>query len=213
MFHSPGSCCLSQHAWPEPPFPGQWDTGVPGLGGSVVQIQAQIPTEFGRLGDAFSLRSDQSFTFLGDSVQSPSLCQVMSLADSEHRLFFVSLVIVLRCLNSLWFQPLRVSKPGVSSPGGSVVGVYCGRCSVISSCVEGLRCQLGFIIIIFYFILLVTILQQTRLWLPANPSAPTLPITTTRTRSAAPNPAQTDLTFQVLSPSFPPFQSKAVLTG
>lgn len=101
----------------------------------------------------------------------------------------------------MWFQPPRVNKPGVSSHGGSVVGVWCEGCSVISSCTEGLRCQLNFII--FYFILLATILQQTHLWLPANPSALTLPITITRTRSAAPNPAQTDLPFQVLSPSSP----------
>lgn len=55
----------------------------------------------------------------------------------------------------------------------------------------------------YYFILLAIILEQTHLWLPANPSALTLPITTTRTGSAAPNPAQTDLTFQVLSTSSP----------
>lgn len=142
---------MSQHAWPEPPLSGQWGTGGPGLGGPVLQIQAQIPTEFGRLGDTFSLRPDQSFTFFGTVSQSPALWQVMSLADIEPRLFFVSLVVVLRCLNncSLWFQPLRVSKPGVSSHRSSVVSVWCGECSVLCSCIEGLRCQLSFIIIIF----------------------------------------------------------------
>lgn len=179
---------------------------VPGLGGPILQIQAQIPTEFGRLGDTFSLSSDQSFTFFFGTVsQSPALWQMMSSADTELRLFFVCLFIVLRCLNSLWFQPVRVSKPGVSSHEGSVVGVWCGRCSVITSYIEGLRCQLNFIIIIFYFTLLAIILQQTHLWLPANPSALTLPISTTRTRGAALNPAQIYLTFQVLSPSSPSF--------
>lgn len=74
-------------------------------------------------------------------------------------------------------------------PRASVVGVWCEGCSVISSCIKGLRYQLNFIIIIFYFILLVIILQQTCLWLPANPSALNLPITITKTRSTAPNPA------------------------
>lgn len=77
-------------------------------------------------------------------------------------------------------------------------------------CIEDLKCQLSFIIIIFYVILLAIILQQTHLWLPANPSALTLPSTRTRTRSTAPNPAQTYLTFQVLSLSSPPFRSKPV---
>lgn len=47
---------------------------------------------------------------------------------------------------------LGVSKPVVSNHGGSVV--YCGRCSAKHSCIESLRCQLSFIIIVISFFLL-----------------------------------------------------------
>lgn len=77
------------------------ESGIPGHQGLESQCyksRLKYPQSLESL-DTFSA-SDliKALLFLGTVSQSPALWQAMSLADIEPRLFFVSLVIVLRCL-------------------------------------------------------------------------------------------------------------------
>lgn len=84
----------------------------------------------------------QPSSAVGDEFSRRRARAVLQKPDSCFGVFVYLKFVASACLG--------VSKPVVSNHGGSVV--YCGRCSAKHSCIESLRCQLSFIIIIFFYL-------------------------------------------------------------
>lgn len=97
---APGAAaCHSTHG----PSHHPQDSGIPEYQGSETQSyksRLKYPQSLESL-EKLSASDLTKALLFGTVSQSPTLWQMMNLADIELRLFFVSLVIVLRCLNSL----------------------------------------------------------------------------------------------------------------